>query len=102
MPDRIPIIATVRVLHADPVNGSVFFIRALEVPEVPQVGDHLYVDSAETRLREVTHRDWGFDGTPNIRLATMSTIRDAMSGPAASVEELLRDGWKRDPVQSKS
>lgn len=102
MTPKITILLTVRVLHADPEIGSVFFSRAVEFPEVPRVGENIYLDSAETRLREVTYLDWGYDGTPNVRLATVSTVGDAMSGLPISVEELVRDGWERDPVQNKS
>lgn len=100
MSDLIPVRLSLRVMSATPEGDSALYSRFIHVPEVPRVGDNVYLDEDSTRHREVTARDWGHDGTPIILLDTVSTREDARV-PVVSVEMLTQNGWERDLNQAK-
>lgn len=100
MPNLVTAILTIRVLGADPEGGSAYYTRTIDVPEVPRVGDNVFLGPTEREFRKVIARDWGYDGTPQVRLSTINTAEDAMSG-SYGPEALVRDGWELDPVQDK-
>lgn len=99
-PARIAVRLSLRVMNATPEGYSALFSRFIHVPEVPRVGDNVYLDERATRYREVTARDWGHDGTPIVLLDTVSTSKGA-GVPDISVESLTKNGWERDLNQAK-
>lgn len=103
MPALITVRLALRVLHATPAGGYKDFTRSIKVPEVPRVGDTIYLDPMETAPRKVIAREWGFDGSPTVRLATIAGKggNDPSEG-AKTVEALTGDGWGRDSIQSKA
>lgn len=100
MLNLIPVRLSLRVMSATPEGDSALFSRFIHVPEVPRVGDNVYLDEGSTRCREVTARDWNHDGTPIVLLDTVST-REGAGVPVVSVELLTQNGWERDRNQAK-
>lgn len=88
-----------RVLHAPNDTDITDFTRTIDVPEVPRVGDTIYLDALEATPRKVIAREWGFDGSPAIRLATIIVKNDITPGEGAgAVAALKRDGWEATTI----
>ena len=103
MPALITVRLALRVLYATPAGGYKDFTRSIKVPEVPRVGDTIYLDPTETAPRKVIAREWGFDGSPTVRLATIAGKSDNDPNEGAkTAEALIRDGWERDSTQGNA
>lgn len=101
MTTLITIRLALRILHTTPDGDFVDLTRSIKVPEVPRVGDTVYLDSLETAPRKVITREWGFDGAPTVRLATIAAKSDITPTEGAdTVRTLKQDGWTIDSAAS--
>lgn len=102
MTTLITVRLTLRILNTTPDGDFADLTRSIKVPEVPRVGDIVYLNSLETAPREVTAREWGFDGAPTVRLATIVAKNDITPNEGAdAVRTLKQDGWAIDlPVST--
>lgn len=86
---------TLRILHADDDDGFVDLTRSIPVAEIPRVGDTVYLNPLETAPRKVIAREWGFDGSPAVRLATINAKNEFTPNEGAkAVKALQKDGWE--------